>query len=238
MDRGGNMGGYAYLIWGQLDEGTVFSPKASPSLLGEVSGRHAAEPGAAIATRLKELLLADFVGFLEGRIGSPWPSTSHILKHYLQQAPAEYLVRRVARNGEQQLQWCLQITFSGCSGLAEVSSRVATHWTEIWYRNDNQRIDAALLRPVGFFPSELEEEEPMAFLPIGDSGYAEYIAEGPEAPCSFELDSALYDGYDAEELIRELSKRYSSSMSDGGCRCQLCAPRFDHTGVPGLRAVK
>lgn len=232
------MGGYAYLIWGQLDEGTIFSPKASPSLLGEVSGRQPAEPGAAIATRLKELLLVDFMGFLEKRIDSPWPSTTHILRRYLQQTPAEYLVRRVARNGEQQLQWCLQITFSGCGGLAEVSSRVATHWTEIWYRRDSQRIDADLLRPVGFFPSELEDQEPMIFLPIGDSGYAEYIAEGPEATSCFELDSALYDGYDAEELIRVLGERYASSMNDGRCRCQLCSPRFDHTEIPRLRPVK
>lgn len=236
------MGGYAYLIWGQLDEATVFSPRAASSLPGEGSGRQLAEPGTAIASRLREHLLSDFLRFIGATVGSPWPSTAHILQDYLQEGPVEYMVHRKARNGEQQLQWCLQITFSDCSGLAEVSSRLATHWTEIWYRDNHDRIDVDLLRPVGFFPSEIEDPEAMAFIPIGEGGYAEFVAEGTEVlddgeQVCFALDTALYDGFDAEVLIRQLTDRFASLMSDGGCRCQLCAPSFDPSSVPRLRGV-
>ncbi|MBN2360747.1 MAG: hypothetical protein JXR83_14935 [Deltaproteobacteria bacterium] len=221
------------------------------------------EPGAAIAARLQQPLVDDLVRFLRRQLAPPWPATRRVLEGYLAQQPPMCYVRRSdlispvgchRRSGEPTT-WYLQLHFTGCSGLREVSAALASHWTALWFRANRDRLAAELLAPVAFSPQTEQCSLQASFVPVDGSGYARYLLfaedEGERSPAAEDVDDVDFDmdldaqtiphletgarfavdretlsRHDAIKFIASLDDRFAALMSDGQCRCQLCAPGF------------
>lgn len=118
--------------------------------------------------------------------------------------------------------------YSGCAGMAEVSARVAAHWTDVWYRAHRERITREYLAPFGFRPAPDPAPPTWAFVPAGEHGYAEYVAEGTElgdgTTSRFDLDAAVLEDRDPRPTLERLERAFGALMADGRCRCQLGDP--------------
>jgi hypothetical protein len=132
--------------------------------------------------------------------------------------------------------WYVQVTFTGCAGLCEVSAELATHWAEYWVDARLPELQSTMLEPYGFHPRPDElERTPRKFLPVGPFGYAlyvgEFIVEGaaynPEF--AFELDASYEeDLFPTGEYVDKefLDREFGSLLRETGCRCSFCAPDF------------
>jgi hypothetical protein len=244
------MGGHAYLIPGTVEsrlwQDTQHSPSPTPpeSLWRKITGL--GHSGAAQtlprvtmypngdrqielrADPLPDCLIPDFLGWVKSRLAIPSQASAVGLEYLKQLIPTLY-VRGEQRPTEPKPAFYVQISFSGCAGMAETSSRLAAHWTALWYRADQDRLAREYLAPFGFQPDPYDaaQDEPLLFLPLGELGYAEYI---PSEDSTFrprvELDQSVLesrpDGLDVERL-REM---VGGHMTAQRCRCQLCEPAF------------
>jgi hypothetical protein len=120
--------------------------------------------------------------------------------------------------------------------MAQISSDVAAHWAEIWYKRENNKIQERL-KGFGFYPEEhLRDEGPAPlFFPLPEGGYAEYSSEPHEMSFNereycfhFSFDSAIEEAESDQGLglLQRLETGYISLMNDDKCRCQLCSPDF------------
>jgi hypothetical protein len=176
-------------------------------------------------------LLDDVQRFVRERAPEPWPAT-RMLQEYLALGHAVH-VRGYRAPEAPAARWTVELSYSGCAGMGEVSARVATHWTAIWHAAHRDRIAREYLRPFGFRPDpDPPPPEPMAFVPAGELGYVEYLSEPIEAhgpPSRFDADAAVLEGQDPDRLLAGLDARLGPLMADGRCRCQLCAPAASPT---------
>lgn len=245
------MGGQAYLIWGTIDEERLKPVRAERSLLDRLLGRERFRSRSEVelpdGTKLIELPVGDleqltdgFAEFLERRISRPWPATESFFD-YLAEDVLSINLRGEQGPDKTAPDWYVQITFSGCAGMAEVSAALGSHWTEIWFKENTERISERYLEPFGFLSVEDQAttDNPPIFLPVGRLGYAQYNGEvemDPECPGSrfFELDAAATEALELDGSIarlRELDEKFGPLISDGQCRCQLCAPEFDTSEI-------
>lgn len=222
-----------------------------------------AEPGAPLAARLQQPLVADLMGFLRDRLAPAWPATAHVLEGYLETQPPTCYLRRSdliapsgrRRRADEPPTWYLQLHFTGNSGLVEVSAALAAHWTDLWFRENRERLARELLAPVGFAPSAEQPNPPHTFVPIDRTGYARFLVREPEdasratvaaeagadefdlaqqaqtiphleTGARFAVDRASLTRRDSVKFIAALDDRFGALMADGHCRCQLCAPDF------------
>lgn len=243
------MGGQAYLIWGNIDEERVKPVPAKRSFWDKLLGRRRfqerTESELPNGTKLIELpagdlarLGEDFGGFLERRIFEPWPATE-VFFDYLAENVVSIYLRGEHTPETPAPEWYVQITFSGCAGLAEISAELGSHWAEIWFTENRERITERYLEPFSFVPSPNRPVpgKRTAFLPVGRLGYAVYVGDvdtDPEWPGSrlFELDAAATEAFELDgslSRLRVLDEKFGSLMADGNCRCQLCMPDFDTT---------
>jgi hypothetical protein len=242
------MGGTAFLIPGKLAEHHWQPTPEKRSFLDRVTGRRGFTkprvtelgPG----TRLIELppgplvgLEADFRGFLARRLVEPWEASQLVLD-YLDDGVVTVFLRGEQSPERTEPHYYVQVTFSGCAGMAEVCAEVAWHWAALWYQDGYERLADRFFEPFGFVPSYPEAQGLLAnpFLPLGRLGYGMYVGGLPgtpdeEAPSRlFELDAWMMESLDATEdlsIIRQLDTRFGPLMADARCRCQLCLPEFE-----------
>lgn len=242
------MGGTAFLIPGKLVEHHWQPQPEKRSFLDRVMGRRGFTkprvtelgPG----TRLIELppgplvgLEADFRDFLARRLVEPWEASQLVLD-YLDDGVVTVFLRGEQSPERTEPHYYVQVSFSGCAGIAEVSAEVARHWAAVWYQDSYERLADRFFEPFGFAPSYPEAQELLAnpFLPMGRLGYGMYVGglPGPsdeEAPSQlFELDASVMESLDETEdlsIIRELDTKFGPLMADSQCRCQLCMPDFE-----------
>ena len=241
------VGGQAHLIWGNIDEERLKPVPARRSFLDKLLGKprfqQRCESELPDGTRLIELpagdlerLPEDFARFLEQCIPAPWLATETFFDYLAEDIISIYLRGEHAPE-KPSPDWYIQITFSGCAGLAEVSAELGSHWSEIWFKENRDRIFERYLEPFGFLPAEnqaMPEKRPL-FLPVGRLGYAMHVGEveiDPEWPGSrlFELDAACTEAFELDGTLsrfQALDDKFGPVMSDGKCRCQLCMPDFD-----------
>ncbi len=239
------MGGTAYLIYGDIETELLQPRPIKQNFFDKLLTRQRYQKpkqfslGDVVITELtaKELkpLKNDFRDFLKLKMPNPWEATKTIYE-YLDVGVMDVYFRGEKQGGSSE-KWYIQISFSGCAGMGEVSASVASHWTDIWYRARQQELKRKYLEPLGFHPEELVHklESESIFIPLSEGGYATYFREPQEFYLSeqtershFEIDVAateeLHDG--GLQLLNELYIRYKALMTDGRCRCQLCMPSF------------
>jgi hypothetical protein len=173
-------------------------------------------------------LLEDVQRFVRERAPEPWPATRR-LQEYLALGHAVH-VRGYRAPGASEARWGVDLAYSGCAGMGEVSARVATHWTALWHAAHAERIAREHLVPFGFRPDpDPPPPEPMAFAAVDDLGYVEYLAEPVEEhgpPSRVDADLVVLEGRDRGPLLAALEARLGPLMADGRCRCQLCGVRL------------
>jgi hypothetical protein len=243
------MGGHAYVIPGELASHLVPGPERVPAesvpvplwrrLLG-------GSPTAPDLPRLTEMpngdrhfdvppggltrtLVHDLTTWLHARMPKPSTGSAVVLQYLTDITPTIY-VRGLQRRGEEKPGFYVQVSFSGCAGEAETSARAASHWTELWYASERNRIASAHLVPFGFTPAHDDPSaaEGLMFLPAGDLGYLEYTPSDQRAPDepAFALDHSLTQAHEADPVLDRLDETFERFMSPPRCRCQICEPDF------------
>ena len=247
------MGGCAFLIHGSLIAGVAPSASDRPSLFGRLFGKstrtHVAVASVpAQATQeipvgdLGKKLRNSFRKFFKNRFREPWAATKTIFS-YIDMSHNTYVRADGANNG-QLPKWYVQINFSGCSGMAEVSAELASHWASIWFAEQRDEIIRASLAPFGFEANSEKDKwiEDLRFLPIGNLGYAQFlspakVAELKNQASRFEIDCSIRETFsesDLESFLGDLDSKYATLFNDGKCRCQLCSPDLDEEQIARL----
>jgi hypothetical protein len=178
---------------------------------------------------LSDALVADLRAWFHARLPRPSAGTSVVLG-YIKEIEPTVSVRGLQKRGEQNTEFYVQITFSGCAGQAETSARVASHWASFWYAAEKDRIVSTHLAAFGFAPTTPErgEEEDMMFLPAGQYGYLEYNTPGPhqaDQP-AFDADVSVVEAYAGDPVLERLDGAFGRYMAVPRCRCQICEPEF------------
>lgn len=239
------MGGSAYQIFGALDEHHLEQRPIKKTVIDMLLGRQRyIEPKqfkmgntTMFEIPAEELapLKTEFFNFLRKAMPTPWRATTGTFD-YLDLDIMTIYMRGDGIQGAKDIKWYLQLTFSGCAGMAQVSSDVAAHWAEIWFKAERTTIEERLER-FGFRPEENPPDEgpDLLFFPLPESGYAEYSSEQQEMFIKeqeygfhFSFDSAIEEAEPDQglALLQRLETDYASLMTDGKCRCQLCSPDF------------
>ena len=212
------------------------------------------EDGAHLEIDVCELgfLRLEFRQYIWDRIpeSEQWQSTSDFME-YLALDVVELQLLGFIANEETEADWSLDMFFSSCGGMAEVSAQLAAHWARIWLLNQASKIKESLA-PFGFAPETrctyietADIESPPTrfpsrmqpcprFVPIADSSYASYRSSRGNADndSRFDLNSALVERIeDTQDLLAELEHHYGAALAEGKCLCQLCAPEIDSSGV-------
>jgi hypothetical protein len=227
------MGGAAFLIPGELDDGRLQALEApAPSLWARLLGRAPARARVHVEASgerhfevppgpLGPALIADFRRWVVAAVDPPAEGTAAVLE-YLEGIEPSVHVRGRQAVGAARPAFSLQITFSGCAGMAETSARVCEHWAGRWWESESARLRRDLLEPWGFRPGpQPPAVEPMRFLPAGPLGYLEHVDD------AFELDQAVLETPDGENA--DLSS-FAAFMKPPRCRCALCEPGFGDAG--------
>ena len=158
------MGGTAFLIWGKLSEARLQPTPLERTLLDRIMGRQRFDKpnvtnvggGRRVidfpATKY-QVLADDFRAFLERKIPVPWPATEEFM-NYLEDGALSIYVRGEQAPELSAPDYYIQITFSGCAGMAEVSAELGSHWAEIYYRDTHENIKDQYLNHFGFVPDD------------------------------------------------------------------------------------
>jgi len=227
-----SVGGTAFSILGDI---TPERRQSRPTWFGRLFGARPGHTIIVLPSKDFDPLKKEFLSFLRLSIPNPWLATQSVLD-YLKRIGFNIRLQG-ERIGTNEPTWSLQFLFSGCAGMAEVSSQIAWHWTEIWYHIEGETIPEKYLIPNGFMPSgaEMTEEPPLTFLPLDELGYACFDPDGFEIVGSesiqthFDIDetAAMILGEEETTLRKSLEANLVSRMADGECRCQLCMPDLD-----------
>jgi hypothetical protein len=233
------MGGSAYLIHGTVAE-RLLAPRPLPrtwvdKLLLRTRIAAPQENGGTkqrrVSVEAPELaaLIQLFHAWLAPRLRGSSPASLQ-MKRYLAGVPGEAFLRASAKAGEP-LGWYVQLSFSGCAGMAEVSAAVASHWVHLWLLEQLSSVAQTLLVPFGFTPAEdapasqaLDER----FLATA-YGHASLLAEpdpGDDGgPRLVEIDTSVLEASDEKALatMRAAEAAWAQEMKEKGCRCVLCA---------------
>lgn len=250
------MGGTAFLIRGMLAEHRLEPRPIKRTLMDRIVGRQRFEKPKVIdlggGRRYMDfpaggyqILATDFREYLSRRITDPWPATRAVLRYMNDKVMSVHL-RGEQAHDRTAPEFYVQLSFSGCAGTAEISAEVASHWAEIYYREEHERLKKDYLYHLGFAPDDSKiQSSHVQFLPVGELGYARYMGENAgetdpswEGSRQFELDAASVDAFyerGSLSLLRDLDTRFGPVMADGECRCQLCMPGFDHTELDSFR---
>jgi hypothetical protein len=250
------MGGTAFLIWGKLSEPRLKPIPVERTFLDRIMGRQRFEKpnvtnlgdGRRIidfpATKY-QVLADDFREFLTNRISDPWPATQAFL-NYLKDDVLSIYVRGEQNPELSAPDYYIQITFSGCAGMAEISAELGSHWAAIYYRETHERIKDRHLNHFGFVPDDarMGTVHKPQFLPLGRLGYAMYSGGDPaetdtewEGSRLFEMDASVTDTFFEQgdlSTLSDLDNRFGPLMKDGKCRCQLCMPGLDPSSLGEL----
>ena len=233
------MGGTAVLIHGTVSAERLAPRPVPRTLLDRVLGRTRQ-----VGPRLRPMgrrelvevdaadlapLIARYRDYLARKLPDPHEATRQVLECLeLDRIPSLYV--RGEREGGAEPSWYVQLGFSGCAGMAEVSAVVAGHWAAAWLEEEMPRVEREILVPFGFMPAETQTFDwPDRFLPVAELGYLRYVPpEEREADgVALEMDHAVVDAVeDAETRLAEISRRHAALIEAGRCHCQLCNPAY------------
>ena len=220
------MGGSSIILNGKFD----VAPAPPRGLLDRLLRRGPPVEGhLRIVDRPPGPLAALSTAFLERarqRLPSPWPATDAVFA-YLRECPPEVHVRGEWRGGPERA-WYVQLHFTGCAGLTEVSSRLAAHWATRWLTEEREAVDA-ILRTAAFTLDEPlpAEDAGDRFVATERLGYARFVVEPPDPddpdPARFELDAARLEALDDTERA-EVRRALDEAVPEwvATCRCQRC----------------
>lgn len=189
------------------------------------------------APNLERLGITAFRDFLKKRMPTPWEATKWVLD-YLDTAMSIRL-RGNKPKDTSEVDWYIQIGFSGCAGMADVSADLGYHWAYLWLQSELVQITNTIFGPEGFVPNTVLESfiDVVGFVPVGYWGYAGYTTASESAgDGSFvSIDGGWMDALEdrAEERMGDLLKIVAPMMADSKCRCQLCMPQFDSNTIEG-----
>jgi len=246
------MGGSAYLIQVTPDRERLVRPflerekNRKPSFLARLF--RGGDPGFQAfvdlpSDKLGSEVLHHFYGWAKDEITNITPATAAFIKDYLDPIRADVYLRgeREDPARPEEFSHCyIQVTFSGCAGLGEVSSMLASHWVELWYRRNFDTINQGILKQFHLTPaaSEAESAGYGAFFDFGNRGVALYYPQGSETemfianreiPVNFELDAAVEESIMDEEDLKkfqqevvEMQAALPPELEQGLCLCQLC----------------
>lgn len=241
------MGGAALLIYGSVPEVRLTAEPVPRSLIDRLLGRASAPaPAWFDVSRERRMITLPsgafakmgpaFTDYVANKFPKPWKATSAILE-YLRLDITNVYVRGESA-GKNPPEWYLQLTFSGCAGMAEVSAELAVHWAQRWYAEREAELLAKYFKPYNFTPNGRIEgaPSPTIFVPLGAAGYARF--EPTPRPVDEEYIESRYLEIDAsametlgdgerETIMRTLDEKLPPMLEGGGCRCQLCSPDFD-----------
>jgi len=244
------MGGTGFFIYGHLKEENFVPGPIKRSFFQRLFGKDKSKSieildlggGKQImAPDSRELkpLKKDFINFIKEEIKGPWEATGAVLS-YLKLDVMSVDVRGEKDSEKPGTDWYVQVHFSGCSGMSEISAALANHWVEIWVNKHFDRLKREYLEPYGFYPQKEKsfapgEEENLLFFPLTQFGYALYHgqtsdipqADDFEGPKHFELDGSIDEIFADEPESLKAIDSFASMMKDGKCRCQFCMPDFD-----------
>jgi hypothetical protein len=253
------MGGSALLIYGTVSN-ALLEPRPIPrSLVSRLLRKSAATAPEwrqiGSSRRLMSLpasglekLGDEFRRSVKRRFNRPWAATSAVID-YLGLGVIEVHLRG-DRIDESAPDWYVQLNFSGCAGMAQIASEVATHWAERWYHEESARIVSTLLAPHGFEPNGRTggAAEAPVFVPVGAAGYAVYMPNpryDPDFDSSrvqhFDVDASALEALDEEtqaELLRRLDSELRPLIPEEQCCCQWCSPDFDVAVIDQLGLLK
>jgi hypothetical protein len=241
------MGGNAFLIYGGMSQGHLAALFKQRSIADRIARRPTADPATwTQIERDRRLITLDgscigtlpdaFYRDLERRFSSPWKSTEVMLAYLREAAMTAYL--RGETRADEPPEWYVQLTFSGCAGLAEVSSTLAVHWAERWYADQVSAVTAKFFEPCGFKPNGRTEPTNTAlrFVPIGQGGYGIIDPSGlgvNDRPM-LDVDQWLLEANEEADPTVMLERVYaaaSSLRSSESCHCQWCEPDLDPTAL-------
>lgn len=245
------MGGNAFLIWGMLAEHQLQPAPIQRTFMDRIMGRQRFQKPSVMdlgggrkmidfpADKYR-ILASDFRAFLRERMPDPWLETQAFFDYLTDDAISIY-VRGEQSPERTAPEYYIQVTFSGCAGLAETSAELGSHWAHIYYRESHERLKSEYLNHWGFVPDDarIDSQPQAAFLPVGRLGYAVYVGKDPmnadpewEGSQLFELNSSIVDAFFEQgklSKLRQLDDLFGEMMSDGKCRCQLCMPGLDRS---------
>lgn len=181
------MGGDAFLIPVTPSPALL---ERKPGWLGRLFGTRP-NPDELPTKGFHKALWTDFRGFVRERLTAPWPASRSACE-YLDTIGWTLYLRRYPEG------WFLQVTWTGCAGVAETSAALATHWTRLWWEARSPSIP-----DVTVDPSRWGDGSDPPFAPVGDV----YVAWTGE----WEWDEAV-----------EAPPEVSGLPSPEGCACQLC----------------
>lgn len=217
------MGGAAFTIYGKYS-GEEESKKGLFSRMFKKESQKSVRE----KTVTKEFK-ADFVEYIDSKLEND--ITVSVVKDYLKMKGIfECFIRE--HNGIH----CIDITFSGCAGMAQVSSEVCAHWAEFWHKENRKKIEEIAKRN-GFNPDGRAEGmgKNEVFVPAGAAGYALLIvdesSEKEMLPPNifkttfFEVDESYMEGADEKEFVElndKLNLEYSGAVKERKCMCAFC----------------
>ena len=149
-------------MWGELEDKRLKPVIVLPSLLDRFFGRKKVKEVKVnewqgrkdfeVPVDELQCLSGQCIEFLNIQMPEPWPATRYLID-YFNFATSVYM-RGEQGKGDQSPKWYLQMGFSGCAGMAQISADLGFHWVDIWYKNNRRQIDREILLPYGFLPKE------------------------------------------------------------------------------------
>lgn len=180
--------------------------------------------------RMERQLLESMRDFIVQAVGAPHSETASVLD-YLRESCGAF-IQGEGTAGSALIEWYVQISFSGCAGMSEVSAELALHWSDLWLRRSIDSVSAGVLVPSGFTPRGAPASDTFrtTFLPVSNFGYAACVMESDSFSrrVEFSFDRAFFDpvAEDDDPSVEQFASKYGELMLDRGCRCQLCMPGF------------
>lgn len=235
------MGGSAYVIYGTVDENVLKPAPVKKTLFDRIMGKQRFEgPKETSHGNMKSIdlplgrlddLKYSFMKYLKNHL-IPISEASKNTLEYLDLDVMHINFRGQKLAQDESIEWSVQITFSGCAGMAETSASLAAHWVRLWYLENRSELQKEFFSVSGFFPSEpQDDDESETFLPLPQGGYARYHEDPQEMYINdeeisfhFEIDDSFLEAQadGGVELLNQIESEYLSLMTDGRCRCQLC----------------
>jgi hypothetical protein len=234
------MGGSAFVLYGTVDESVLDPAPVKKTFFDRLLGRQRFEGPRETShgnTKTIDLplgrlgdLKSFFMKYLKNHL-IPISEASKNILEYLDLDVMRINFRGHKRAQDEKMEWSIQVTFSGCAGMAETSASLSAHWVRLWYLKNRSELQKEIFSGSGFSPCAPEDDESEVFLPLPQGGYARYYEDpqemyvkDEELAFHFEIDDSFLEAQadGGVELMNQIESEYLSVMADGRCRCQLC----------------
>lgn len=246
------MGGYCFIIDGTFSEDKLKPQPVKKNLIDKLLHRQRFTSIKKTALGKENVLYElplnnlknfpkDFLSFIKTNIPEPSEATS-IFIDYLSIDIFSIYIRGEGEENSSDINWYIQCSFSGCAGMAQTCSELASHWVELWYLKNSAELYAKYFAPIHFSPQSIRPEDPpFCFIPVETLGYARLIndleADNEDQTGSryLQFDESTIEAMDDKELehLSKLDPFIEDKFLHSTCHCQLCDPQFKALQLPG-----